>query len=217
LIPSLDDDVFIQIFKQDDDEIENQIDEKMIEENDDHVEKQIEELEDLVDLVDEKEENIEFNWLYNDDHSENSSTTNDDLFGVSLANAHEDLYSGTESKQILWPSETFKEFMIAVIQHRISDAAADSMLRIIKKHCNESLPSSTQKGRILMNQMDIKNLNFETRDLVEFEGKTYKFQYLPIFNAIKNLISNPDLTKDFLLDYQEQWELDNVSFVKTFC
>jgi len=62
----------------------------MIEENDDHVEKQIEELEDLVDLMDEKEENIEFNWLYNNDHSESPSTTSDDLFGVNLANVHED-------------------------------------------------------------------------------------------------------------------------------
>jgi hypothetical protein len=53
----------------------------------DHVKKQIEELEDL---VDEKEENIEFNWLYNNDHSESPSTTNDDLFSVNLVNVHED-------------------------------------------------------------------------------------------------------------------------------
>ncbi|CAJ0837196.1 1050_t:CDS:2 [Entrophospora sp. SA101] len=73
---------------------------------------------------------------------------------------HLHLYNKTELKQTLWPSETYKEFMIAVIQYHISDAAAKPMLQIIKKHCNESLPRSAQKN--------------------------------------------------FLLDYQEQWELSNM-------
>jgi hypothetical protein len=101
--------------------------------------------------------------------------------------------------------------MTAVTQHRLSDAAADSMLHIIRKHCTESLPSSTRKGRMYMDQIDIKDFNIKTKNLMEFEGKIYKFQYRPILDAIKSLVSNSDLSKDFLFDYKEQWERDNVS------
>jgi hypothetical protein len=53
------------------------------------------------------------------------------LCGVSLADAYEDLHSKIEPNQTLWPSKTYKEFITAVTQHCLSDAAADSMLHII--------------------------------------------------------------------------------------
>ncbi|EXX67352.1 hypothetical protein RirG_115140 [Rhizophagus irregularis DAOM 197198w] len=126
----------------------------------------------------------EFIWLKDSKSncSENSSGSNKGSYGVGLSNAYEILNSKTEPKQSLWPSETYREFMTAVTQYHLSDAAADSMLRIIRKSCTETLPSSTRKGKI------------------------YKFQYRPIFDAIKSLVSNTDLSKDFLFDYNEQWE-----------
>ena len=64
-----------------------------------------------------------------------------------------------------------------------------------------------------MDQMEIKDFNIKTKNLCEFEGKLYKFQYRPIFDAIKSLVSNSDLSKDFLFDYNEQWESNNVKKV----
>jgi len=52
--------------------------------------------------------------------------------------------------------------------------------------------------------MDIKDLRFKEKDFVIFEGETYKLQYQPIFDAIKSLVSNSDLCKDFFLDYKKQ-------------
>ncbi|PKC61286.1 hypothetical protein RhiirA1_398526 [Rhizophagus irregularis] len=60
-----------------------------------------------------------------------------------------------------------------------------------------------------MDQMDIKDCNIKMKDMVEFEGKIYKLQYRPIIDAIKSLVSNPDLSKNFLFDYKEQWEYDD--------
>ncbi|CAB4414542.1 unnamed protein product [Rhizophagus irregularis] len=142
------------------------------------------------------------NEVKNGDNIDNNGGS----YGVGLSNAYEILNSKTEPKQSLWPSETYREFMTAVTQYHLSDAAADSMLRIIRKSCTETLPSSTRKGRMYMDQMDIKNFNIKTKNLCEFEGKIYKFQYRPIFDAIKSLVSNTDLSKDFLFDYNEQWE-----------
>ena len=59
--------------------------------------------------------------------------------------------------------------------------------------------------------MDIKGLQFKEKELVKFEGETYKLHYRPIYDAIKSLTSNSDLSKDFLFDYEEQWEPGLVS------
>ncbi|PKK57878.1 hypothetical protein RhiirC2_720932 [Rhizophagus irregularis] len=75
----------------------------------------------------------EFIWLKDSKSncSENSLGFNKGSYGVGLSNAYEILNSKTEPKQSLWPSEIYKKFMIAVTQYHLSDAAADSMLRII--------------------------------------------------------------------------------------
>ena len=122
--------------------------------------------------IEETKSNIEEKenqWLMNSDDRDP-----EDFYGVGLADAYEDL-NKSKSEQTLWPSETYKEFMTAVTQYRLTDAAADSMLRIIRKHCTDSLPGSTRKGRMYMDQMNIKNFNIKTKNLCEFEGKIYKF------------------------------------------
>ncbi|CAG8673107.1 2710_t:CDS:2, partial [Rhizophagus irregularis] len=58
----------------------------------------------------------------------------------------------------LWPSEMYKEFMMAVTQYHLSDATADSILHILKKHCTDQLPGSTRKGRTIIDNMDVKGL-----------------------------------------------------------
>src|ERR1700722_6799214 len=104
--------------------------------------------------------------------------------------------------------------MTAVIQHHLSDAAADSMLRILRKYCTDPLPGSTKKGRIYIDSMDIEGLQFKEKNLTTFEGEIYKLRYRPIFDAIKSLVSNSDLSKNFLFDYNEQWEPGLVSILQ---
>jgi hypothetical protein len=152
---------------------------------------------------DSNNDNGRFKWIKNN--------KDEDFRGIGLSDAYEDLHNEINPIQTLWPSEVYKEFMTAVTQHHLSDAAADSMLRIIRKYCAEPLPSSTRKGKMYMDQMDIKDFNIKTKDLIEFEGKVYKLQYRPVFDAIKSLVSNSDLSKNFLFDYKEQWEYDDVS------
>ncbi|CAB4392005.1 unnamed protein product [Rhizophagus irregularis] len=138
---------------------------------------------------------------------DNKSTLfSEDFRGVSLADAYEEL-NNINIKQILWPSDAYKEFMTIVTQYHLSDAAADSVLHLLKKYCNDPLPGSTKKGRTFMDNVNIKGLCFKEKSLITFEGKLYKLQYRPIFDAIKSLVSNADLNKDFLFDYNEQWEL----------
>ncbi|CAB5384933.1 unnamed protein product [Rhizophagus irregularis] len=140
-------------------------------------------------VADEDEDGTADEHEYYDENEVKNGDNIDDnggSYGIKLSNAYEILNSKTKPKQSLWPSEIYREFMTAVIQYHLSDAAADSMLRIIRKSCTKTLPSSTRKGR--MDQMDIKNFNIKTKNLCEFEGKIYKFQYWPIFDAIKSLV-----------------------------
>ncbi|CAB4417511.1 unnamed protein product [Rhizophagus irregularis] len=144
-----------------------------------------------------------------------STASSEDFCGVSLADAYKDLNNNPE--QTLWPSETYKEFMMAVTQYHLSDAAADSMLHILKKYCTDQLPGSTRKGRTFIDIMDVKGLQFKEKELIIFEEEIYKLHYRPIYDAIKSLVSNSDLTKDFLFDYDEQWEYGlNGSLVRAY-
>ena len=103
--------------------------------------------------------------------------------------------------------------MTTVTQYHLSNAAGDSVLRILKKHCTNQLPGSTKKGREFIDNMNIKGLRFKEKYLTTFEGEIYKLHYRPIYDAIKSLVSNPDLSKDFLFDYEEQWESGLVSIL----
>ncbi|PKB94231.1 hypothetical protein RhiirA5_439256, partial [Rhizophagus irregularis] len=125
----------------------------------------------------------------NSDKSENSSGNIDDFYDGSYIAALDDLNGNNKQETVTWPSQTYKEFMTAITQYRISDAAGDAMLQIIKKNCTEPLPAFTRKGR------------FDTQIL---PGD--KLHYRPIIDAIKSLISNQELCKEFFLDYKEEWE-----------
>ncbi|CAB4407954.1 unnamed protein product [Rhizophagus irregularis] len=142
----------------------------------------------------------------NSDESENSSGDIDNFHDGSYIAALDDLNGNNKQETVTWPSQTYKEFMTAITQYRISDAAGDAMLQIIKKNCTEPLPASTRKGQLYMDTMNIKGLHLKTQDLVKFEGITYKLHYRPIIDAIKSLTSNQELCKEFFLDYKEEWE-----------
>ncbi|PKC61285.1 hypothetical protein RhiirA1_466764 [Rhizophagus irregularis] len=65
-----------------------------------------------------------FKWINNNE--------NEDFYRVGLNDAYENLCNNKiDVIETLWPSEVYKEFITAVTQHHLSDAAADSMLRII--------------------------------------------------------------------------------------
>ncbi|CAB4483517.1 unnamed protein product [Rhizophagus irregularis] len=142
------------------------------------------------------------------DSEESVSSIGDieDFQNGSLSAAIDDLNSNYKQETNMWPSQTYKEFMTTVTRYHLSDAAGDAMLHILRKHCNEQLPTSTQKGRVYMDTMDIKGLHLKTQDLVEFEGRIYKLYYRPIIDAIKSLTSNQELCKYFLFNYKEEWE-----------
>ncbi|GES95404.1 hypothetical protein GLOIN_2v1811937 [Rhizophagus clarus] len=80
-------------------------------------------------------------------------------------------------------------------------------LKDSKSNCSENSSESSKglcgmrladayedlNSRMYIDQMDIKDFNIKTKHLCEFEGKFYRFQYRPIFDAIKSLVSNPGL------------------------
>ncbi|GBC49829.2 hypothetical protein GLOIN_2v1488639 [Rhizophagus irregularis DAOM 181602=DAOM 197198] len=97
----------------------------------------------------------------------------------------------------------YKEFMMAVTQYHLSDATADSILHILKKHCTDQLPGSTRKGRTIIDNMDVKGLQFKEKELIIFEEEIYKLHYRPIYDAIKSL--NRSLVCVYSEQYTTEW------------
>ncbi|RGB24829.1 hypothetical protein C1646_772558 [Rhizophagus diaphanus] len=100
--------------------------------------------------------------------------------------------------------EDFQSGSLSAAIDDINNAAGDAILRILQKHYNEQLPTSTQKGRVYINMMDIKGLNLKIQDLVEFEGRIYKLYYRSIIDAIKSFTSNQELYETLMRVYSKQ-------------
>ncbi|CAB4403865.1 unnamed protein product [Rhizophagus irregularis] len=60
-----------------------------------------------------------------------STLSSEDFRDVSLADAYEKL-NNINIKQMLWPSDAYKEFMTIVTQYHLLDAAVDSVLHLLK-------------------------------------------------------------------------------------
>jgi hypothetical protein len=187
---------------------------KNMEEKNENIEEENENMEKENENIEEESENMEEESEISKDSDESTSSVGDieDFRSGSFIAAIDDLNSNIDKQEkIVWPSDTYKEFMTNVTRYHLSDAAGDAMLHMLRKNCTEKLPASTRKGREYMDKMDIKGLHLKTIDLVEFEGKIYKLQYRPIIDAIKGLTSNNELCKYFLLNYEEEWEARDVS------
>ena len=62
-----------------------------------------------------------------------------------------------------------------------------------------------------MNSMIAPNLDFKNKHIIDFEGIPYILYYRPIIKSIKVLLQKPDITKDFVLKFEEKRQVNMVS------
>ena len=77
----------------------------------------------------------------------------------------------------------------------LSDACGSDILKFTKKICRDdvNLPTSVKQGRQLLDQIVVPHISFKKAPIMMYEQKTYYLYYRPIFDVIKELLSNKDI------------------------
>ncbi|CAB4429251.1 unnamed protein product [Rhizophagus irregularis] len=107
-----------------------------------------------------------------------------------------------------FPDAAYAEFMEIVSKHHFSNSAGNDVLKWFQKHHlreNVILPRNTTQGREFVNSIYVDYLLYHKIKVLEYDDEEYYLYHRPIFDAVKELLSNPDILKscqwDFLPEY----------------
>ena len=103
-----------------------------------------------------------------------------------------------------FPSEEFGSFMELISKWNLSDACANDILKFSRKICRDDviLPTSAKQGRQLLDQINIPHFSFNKVPIMIYKEDTYYLRHRQIFDAIKELLSNPNIFKNCVFEYK---------------
>ena len=110
-----------------------------------------------------------------------------------------------ESPKPEFPNEAYRDLMLLVTDHKLSNKAGNAIIRFFNKHSSLSkspLPKNIEKGREFMNKMNFPNLTFDKIRIEFHNGKKYFLHYQNLINCIKNILALPDITQNFALSFE---------------
>jgi len=102
-----------------------------------------------------------------------------------------------------FPSEEFGDFMELLAKWNLSDACGSDILKFSKKICRDdvNLPTSVKQGRQLLDQIVVPHISFKKVPIMTYKDETYHLYYRPIFDVIKELLSNKEIFDNCTFKY----------------
>jgi len=103
-----------------------------------------------------------------------------------------------------FPNDAYRDLMLLVTNNKLSNRTGNEIIQFFNKHSNlakSPLPSNIEKGREFMDNMKF-SLNFDKILITNHDNKDYFLYYQNLINCVKNIISVPDITKDFALSFE---------------
>ena len=102
-----------------------------------------------------------------------------------------------------FPSEEFGDFMELLTKWNLSDACSSDILKFSRKICCDdvTLPTSVKQGRQLLDQINVSHLSFKKAPIMTYKEETYYLHYRPIFDAIKELLSNKEILDNRIFEF----------------
>lgn len=113
-----------------------------------------------------------------------------------------EIFEEFKSPKPEFPNEAYKDLMLLVTDHKLSNKASNAIIRFFNKHSALSkspLPKNIEKGREFMNKMNYPNLTFNKICITHYNGKEYFLHYQNLINCIKNILAVPNITQNFAL------------------
>jgi len=113
--------------------------------------------------------------------------------------------SSTTINKPEFPSEEFGEFMELITKWNLSDACSNDLLKFSRKIRRDGmiLPTSVKQGRQSLDQLNVPHISFKKDPIMVYDGETYYLYYRRIFDALKELLSNPNILQHCNFEFKQ--------------
>ena len=104
-----------------------------------------------------------------------------------------------------YPNEAYADLMTLVIKYKLTNATDNAIIKFFNKHANASmsiLPKSIEEGRKYMDNMNLPNLAFSKTHVMTYDNNDYFLNHRSLIKCIKNILLIPDLSRDFMLNFE---------------
>ncbi|EXX72987.1 hypothetical protein GLOIN_2v1482027 [Rhizophagus irregularis DAOM 181602=DAOM 197198] len=143
--------------------------------------------------------------------SDNNVNDNDNSF-MMMSQLKEILTNESTQNTPKFPDAAYTEFMELASIHKFSDSAGNDVLKWFRKyHLQENivLPTNMAQGREFINSMNIDHLLYLKTKVLTYEDEEYYLHHQPIFDAIKELLSNSDILKNCQWDFSPEYIIND--------
>jgi hypothetical protein len=166
----------------------------------------------------EEQEFDDFDFVLSDYDSQSSNSSDEesvvsDLSYITDVNADEyneydALFTGIlnnpDNLYQNFPSGEYAEFMHMMTKFHVQNPLANAFIRFFNKYSNRDdnpLPSSLQAGREFMENLQLPNFGWRRESIFEYKEKEYIFEYRTVLDGIHQILTNKDITKEFIFKY----------------
>jgi hypothetical protein len=104
-----------------------------------------------------------------------------------------------------YPNEAYANLMTLVTKYKLTNTTGNAIIKFFNKHANIStsiLPKSIEKGRKYMDNMNLPSLTFTKTYVTTYNNNNYYLNHRSLIKCIKNILSIPDLTRNFTLNFE---------------
>ncbi|CAB5377307.1 unnamed protein product [Rhizophagus irregularis] len=113
-----------------------------------------------------------------------------------------------------FPSEEYAEFMYMITRFRVPDSLGNAFIQFFNKYSKRNdkpLPSTTLAGRIFMENLQLPNFGWRRETIFEYKEREYIFEYRTVLDGIQQILTNKNITEDFIFKYKSSIENVNTN------
>ncbi|CAB4438348.1 unnamed protein product [Rhizophagus irregularis] len=158
------------------------------------------------------EESYESDKVEESSKSDENEIISDDLPNINeMANStfsENDDQTSSDSDEQNFPNEIYRDFVKLVVHHKLSNNVGDAFLKFLRTHANfpkKTLPPSTRIGLQFLDNLKKKHTLFNSISIININNIQYNFEYRPILSGIEEIVSNAEIAKELVFDYNEIW------------
>ena len=112
------------------------------------------------------------------------------------------------SNSTSFPNPAYEAFVQLVTKHKLADSVANDIIHLFNNfHMDPTatLPSNAKAARALLDSIKIPHILYKKTIVMEYNQIQYTLHHRTIFDAIKELLSNKEIFKYCVFDYNPEY------------